>query len=187
VHLGASYNHEFRDDPTFAISQPPESFVAAGLAGTGTIDGVDGIDRVGLDVVWVHGPVSVQAEWTHDFLDRTAGRGDLDFWGFYVQASWFATGEYRRYERRSAWFSPVIPLENFAPWKGQWGAVQLGVRFSYLDLDDKDVRGGIQKDVGVALNWFLFPQVRLSGNWIYGHLKNQGDVHVLQGRFQVEY
>ena len=163
VHLGASYNHEFRDDATFSISQPPESFVAGRLVGTGRIGGVDGIDRVGLDAVWVHGPVSVQGEWTHDFLDRTAGRGDLDFWGFYVQASWFVTGEYRRYERSSAWFSPVIPIENFAPSKGQWGAVQLGVRFSYLDLDDKDVRGGIQNDVGVALNWFLFPQVRLSG------------------------
>jgi phosphate-selective porin OprO/OprP len=187
VHLGASYNHQFWNDPEFSISQAPESFVAASLLGTGTIEGVEGVDRVGLDAVWVHGPLSVQAEWTRDFVDRTVGRGDLDFWGFYVQASWFPTGEFRRYNRGAAWFDPVTPLENFAPGKGQWGAVQLGVRLSYLDLDDKDIRGGTQTDVGVALNWFLFPQVRLSGNWIYGHVNGQGDVYVLQGRLQIEY
>ena len=187
VHLGASYNHQFRDDPTFRISWRPESFVAAELVDTGTIQGVESIDRVGLDAVWVHGPVSVQAEWNHTFLDRKAGRGDLDFWGLYVQASWFPTGEHRRYQLDSGVFGPVLPLEDFAPWKGHWGALQLGARFSYLDLDDKDIRGGIEKNVGLALNWFLIPQLRLSVNWIYGHLNGQGDVHVLQGRFQIEY
>ena len=151
VHLGASYNHQFRDDPTFRVSWPPESFVAARLVDTGTIEGVENIDRVGLDAVWVHGPVSLQAEWDHAFLDRKAGRGDLDFWGVYVQASWFATGEHRRYQRGSGVFGPVIPLEDFAPWKGRWGAVQLGARFSHLDLDDKDIRGGIENNVGLAL------------------------------------
>jgi phosphate-selective porin OprO/OprP len=187
VHLGVSYNHQFRDDPTFRISWPPESFVAASLVDTGTIEGVENIDRVGFDAVWVHGPVSLQAEWNHAFLDRRAGRGALDFWGFYVQASWFPTGEHRRYQRGAGVFGPVIPLEDFAPWKGRWGALQLGARFSYLDLDDRDVRGGIESNVGLALNWFLFAQLRLSANWIYGHLNGQGDVHVLQGRFQIEY
>jgi phosphate-selective porin OprO/OprP len=187
VHLGASYNHQLRDAPTFRISSRPESFVAASLVDTGTIEGVESIDRVGLDAVWVHGPVSLQAEWTHDFLDRKAGRGDLDFWGVYVQAGWFPTGEHRRYQRGSGVFGPVIPLEDFAPWKGRWGAVQLGARFSYLDLDDKDIRGGIESNVGLALNWFLLAQLRLSANWIYGHVNGQGDVHVLQARFQIEY
>ena len=81
----------------------------------------------------------------------------------------------------------MVPLESFAPWKGRWGAVQLGARFSHLDLDDKDVRGGIENNVGLAVNWFLFAQLRLSANWIYGHVNGQGDVHVLQGRFQIEY
>jgi phosphate-selective porin OprO/OprP len=187
VHLGASYNHQFRDDPTVRVAWRPESFLAAALVDTGTIDGVEDIDRVGLDAVWVHGPVSLQAEWNHAFLDRKAGRGDLDFWGAYVQASWFPTGEHRRYQRGSGTFGPVIPLEDFAPWKGQWGAVQLGARFSHLDLDDKDIRGGTESNVGLALNWFLIAQLRLSVNWIYGHLKGEDDVHVLQGRFQIEY
>lgn len=187
VHLGASYNHQFRDDPTLRVSWPPESLLAARLVDTGAIDGVENIDRVGLDAVWVHGPVSLQAEWNHVFLDREAGRGDLDFWGFYVQASWFPTGEHRRYQRGSGVFGPVIPLESFAPWKGRWGALQLGARLSHLDLDDKDVRGGVETNVGLALNWFLLSQLRLSANWIYGHLNGQGDVHVLQGRFQIEY
>jgi len=187
VHLGFSYNHQFWDAPTFSVSWRPESFVAASLVNTGTIEGVENIDRVGLDVVWVHGPVSLQAEWNQEFLDRDAGRGNLDFWGCYVQASWFPTGEHRRYQRSQGVFGPVIPLANFEPWKGGWGAVQLGARFSYLDLDDRDVSGGIEKNVALAVNWFLLAQLRFSANWIYGHLNGQGDVHVLQGRFQIEY
>lgn len=187
VHLGASYNHQFWDAPTLSISWRPESFVAASLLNAGTIEGVENIDRVGLDVVWVHGPVSLQAEWNHEFLDRNAGQGDLDFWGCYVQASWFPTGEHRRYQRGSGVFGPVIPVEDFAPWKGSWGALQLGARFSHLDLDDRDVRGGTASAGGLAVNWFLLPQLRLSANWNYGHLKDQGDYHVLQGRFQIEY
>jgi phosphate-selective porin OprO/OprP len=187
VHLGASYNHQFRDDPEFRIQWRPESFVAEPLVDTGTIEGVENIDRVNLDVVWVHGPVSLQAEWNHAFLDRRTGRGDLDFWGVYVQASWFPTGEHRRYNRESGRFGPVVPRENFAPWKGRWGALQLGARFSHLDLDDKEIHGGIESNVGLAVNWFLFEQLRLSANYIFGHVDGQGEVHILQGRFQIEY
>jgi phosphate-selective porin OprO and OprP len=71
--------------------------------------------------------------------------------------TYFLTGEYQPYDRRGGTFSRVIPLHDFHLKKGDgyWacGAWQVGVRFSYLDLDDKDIRGGTLDDWTVSLNW----------------------------------
>ena len=67
------------------------------------------------------GPFAFQGEWVHQFLDRSAGAGDLDFVSFYVHASWFVTGEHREYDRDIGHFAQVIPLRNFDPARRGWG------------------------------------------------------------------
>ena len=61
-------------------------------------------------------------------------------------------------------FGLVIPLEDFAPWKGQWGAVQLGARFSHLDLNDKDVRGGTDDNARTHSESHVSAQMPASGD-----------------------
>jgi phosphate-selective porin OprO/OprP len=187
LELGISYAHGFRDAAGgFSIEQRPESHLADQLLDTGNIAGVRSIDALGLETVWVHGPFSAQGEYVHNFLSRRAGP-DLDFWGVYVQASWFLTGEHRVYARTLGNFAQVQPEREFAPWKGRWGAFQVAARFSHLDLDDEEVRGGVESNATLGLNWYLLPVLRLSANYVFGHLAGQGNVNIVQGRFQIEY
>ena len=153
---------------------------------TGGISGVSDIDVMGFEAAWVSGPWSFQGEYLHQFLKRSAAPGDLDFWGGYVQGSVFLTGERRIYGKRVGLFGRVIPVKNFAPLSGHWGAFQLASRLSYVNLNDKDITGGVETNVTVGFNWYLFPNVRVMLNYVHAHVSNQGDENIGQARFQVD-
>jgi len=186
LHVGASYSHQFSPG-TLRISQKPESFLADALVDTGTVTSVDGIDRFGAEIAWVRGPLSVQGEAIATLVHRSGSA--LRFWGAYAMVSWFVTGEHRAYNREMASFGAVRPRRDFAPWRSlrDLGALQLGIRFSHLDLDDREVQGGIEKNLAIAINWFPRSWLRVSGNYIFGHLRNQGSVNILQMRLQFEF
>ena len=43
---------------------------------------------------------------------------------------------------------------RFRSGTGARGAFEIAGRFSRMDLDDQDIRGGVLNDVGLALNWY---------------------------------
>ena len=47
-----------------------------------------------------------------------------------------------------------------------WGAWQVGLRFSYLDLNDKAIQGGMVYDWTAGLNWFWNPNMKIQLNYI---------------------
>src|SRR5262249_54591206 len=66
---------------------------------------------------------------------------------------------------------------------GGIGAWQIGARYSWLDLNDQGINGGVIQDVTLGLNWFLNPYMKWQFNlegldreapktkydgWIYG-------------------
>ena len=57
-----------------------------------------------------------------------------------------------------------------------FGAWQVGVRFSYLDLNDKAIQGGQVYDWTVGLNWFLNPNMKVQLNYILEHRDAPQDV-----------
>jgi len=183
--VGVSYVHQFRDSRTIEFSTGPESFLANKFLTTGTIAGVRDIDRIGTEAAWVHGPLSLQAETMHAFLDRNTGRGNLHFWGFTAEASWLVTGERRPYSKSTGAFDRIVPRKKFAPSTGDWGAFQLAARVSYLDLDDRDISGGREIDLTLGFNWMLTSALRFTFNYVFGQVRGPGDVHIAQARFQV--
>ena len=60
-------------------------------------------------------------------------------------------------------------------------------RYSYLDLDEKDIQGGILHDWTFGTNWYLNPNARVMLNYVYSYLENVGDAHIFQMRFQVAF
>ena len=181
--MGVSYVHQFRNNPSLTFSKT-DPFLTNKFLGIGTVQGVRAVDRIGAEAAWVHGPLSLQAEYMHAFLDRTIGGGDLDFWGFYAEASWFVTGEHRRYSRSSGAFGKIVPAKSFAPSAGHWGALQLATRVSYLDLDDRDIAGKRATDLTLGFNWLLTSTLRFTINYVYGHVRGTGDAHVAHARLQ---
>lgn len=130
-----------------------------------------------LETAWVHGPLSMQAEYNFVPVDRAGGPNPY-FHGGYIQTTYFLTGEHRPYLRWDGTFTRVIPRENFL-WsrkdRGKTfgsGAWEIAFRFSHLDLNDAGIEGGRLNDLTVGLNWYLNPFTRVTSNYVHAILDN---------------
>jgi phosphate-selective porin OprO/OprP len=63
-----------------------------------------------------------------------------------VQAGIFLTGESRNYDQKSGKYKRVMSKRK------SLGAWELAARFSQIDSSNRDLRGGVQRDVTAALN-----------------------------------
>jgi phosphate-selective porin OprO/OprP len=132
----------------------------------------------------VYGSWTVQAEWTGQFLTDAKQNGQSDgtvfFHGGYAEVLYFLTGEHQDYDKEAGAFGRVVPRNNYHVKKDNpcrtFGAWQLGVRFSYVDLNDKSIQGGQVYDWTVGLNWFLNPNMKLQFNYIVEHREAPQDV-----------
>jgi phosphate-selective porin OprO/OprP len=186
IHLGLSYSHKFRHQETISFSQRPESHLfPVRLVNTLAIE-TDGVDLINPEIAFVRGPLSVQAEYMHSFVQQIDA-SNPDFGGFYVFASYFLTGEQRSYKLSKGAFDRVSPRHNFSSDLENWGAWEVAARFSRLDLGSKDVRGGALDDVTAGVNWYLNPVMRIEVNYVWAHLESVGDSNIAQGRFQVAF
>ena len=146
LHLGLSYIHKFRsentdEDKRLLFVAKPESNLANALVNTGKLIS-DGADIIVPELALVFGPFSVQGEYFDAGVARDRG-GDLNFSGFYAYASYFITGESRAYIPSEASFGRIEPKKNFDLKNGSgWGSWEVGLRYSYLDLNDEDIQGG---------------------------------------------
>jgi len=102
-------------------------------------------------------------------------RGDLNFYGAYVQVGYFFTGENRGYDKRMGKYDRVKPLENFVCKRDDEGRLQCGpgaweivYRYSYLNENDKLVLGGTYSEHTVGLNWYWTPNVKFQLNYLNG-------------------
>jgi phosphate-selective porin OprO/OprP len=114
----------------------------------------------------------------------------LDFFGFYANISWFITGESRPYDRADGYFKRLIPLRNFDFGKGgAWGAVALGARVSYTDLDDGNIQGGRLGLLIGELDWYLNSHVRWMFNAGGGHVwgAQDGNLALFQTRVGIDF
>ena len=134
-------------------------------------DAVD-ITRYNAEGAFGFGPFSVQGEYTMVNIRRDFFREDLFLNGFYVQASYFLTGESRTYRPERGNFGALIPNRNFRPGFGP-GAIELAVRFSNVDSIDQDYDGGQMDHFTAGLNWYLNRETRIMLNYIWLDAKRQ--------------
>src|SRR5262249_8454542 len=81
------------------------------------------------------GPFWVQSETVLAHVDNAffpasalaTPRGDLNYYGSYVQVGYFLTGDNRGYDKRFGKFDRVRPLENFFLVRDENGCVQYGL------------------------------------------------------------
>lgn len=185
VHLGVGYSHRSPRNDVLRHAQRPEAHLAPRFVDTGAI-AADSEDRVALEAAVVHGPFSIQSEYIRSSVDRLGASG-LSFDSFYVSASLFVTGEYRRYSRSDGAFGRVIPRRSLIEEGQGLGAWELLGRFSYLDLEDRDIRGGILRDFTLGLNWYLTPHSKIMWNYVFADRENLGEANILQTRFELNF
>jgi len=207
LHIGAS--GYWRTGGSTKFNSDPEVTVDSNkLIDTGSIERVASYYFTGIEGAWVQGPLSLQGEYglvnvlrKNNRLGQAAFQ-DLNFEGYYAQASYFLTGESRNYFPRFAGFWRVKPKNDFDLSEGRWGAWEVAARYSYLDLDDGasnipggGIRGGVADNYTLALNWHLNPFVKVLLNYVQSDVKKisatgapAGDtLHIVGSRLQLEW
>jgi phosphate-selective porin OprO/OprP len=170
--LSGSYRERGAQSSNLRFSSRPEANVEnVRFINTDSIRNVMDYKLAGLEFAVLSGPFSVQAEYLRTFINRNRGRDDLQFDGWYAYASWFITGESRKYEPKSGKFVHVKPKHKF-DLNGGWGAFEVAARYSEADLNDQRISGGRESNVTLGVNWYLNPYIRLMANYIFVQTDN---------------
>lgn len=170
VHLGGALGYRETDQNNeIRFRERPEShvtdtrFVDTNFTFDAPID-ADDIYRYGMEAAAVYGPFAMQGEYIGVAINRSlAANPDLDFQGYYAEATWFLTDDQLNYSGKDGAFKAVNPGSIVS--RGGIGAWQLGVRFSSIDLNDADISGGEEDNLTLGLNWFPNQNLRFSANY----------------------
>jgi phosphate-selective porin OprO/OprP len=186
AHFGIAYSHRNVDDD-LRFRARPESHQAERFVDTREF-AADDVELLGLEAALVYGPGSVQAEYVQAMVDGDNG-SNPDFSGYYVEASYFLTGEQRKYKRANAWFDRVKPTSNYLGKEGGTGAWQIAARYSHIDLSDSGISGGELDTVAAGLNWHLNPNTRVMWNYVFADPSDRysGQASIFQMRFQIDF
>lgn len=164
LHLGANFRFRNRDDGNLISysSRPIQFGIGAPYLQTGNIAKND--ITYGLEAYWIKGPYSLQFEGQKLFANAINEK--FDFNGFYLEGTYFLTGESREFNFVCGVPSPVRPKKAFG--KNGIGAISLVARFDYIDFEDGSLgkpnafnpalknRGGTEYGYSLGINWYLF-------------------------------
>jgi phosphate-selective porin OprO/OprP len=199
LHLGTAYNFSapnnriarFRSFPELYVGQErPGAVGTSGVPQPGAFDGVPffvdtgpiavwNYHVLGTELLWVHGPFSLQSEAMYLFATRQ-DRPDLGFPGLYAQVGYFLTGEHRPFSRPLAVIDQVVPRRTIGQGLGAW---EVAARWSWVHLNDQDVRGGRLQDWTFGLNWYLHARGKVQFNYIVACLNDAQDRYSTTGLF----
>jgi phosphate-selective porin OprO/OprP len=149
---------------------------------------------------WVHGPLSLQAEWQGTYIDQLGG-DPVFLHGCYAFVSYFLTGEHRSYSRNRGIFdkvqvlAPFLRLERDSVLFRGPGAWELAARFSYLDFDDRNLPLGPDGQLlgdrafgyTLGLNWYLNDNTRLMFDYNYTILDNPNFGHSVASGYATRF
>jgi phosphate-selective porin OprO and OprP len=187
LYVGLGYSHQFRSNFDLAYSSRPEAHLVDVLIDTDDFQ-TDGVDILDPAAALVLGPFSAQAEYIQTLVQGTEGAEDPRFFGWYAFVSYFPTGEHRGYEPETATFGRVYPKRNFGFSSGDgWGALEVALRQSQLNLNSAGIDGGRLNDTTFGLTWYLNPNMRIMANYVYANRTPPSSGNVYQARFQVDY
>lgn len=129
-----------------------------------------------LQAAWVKGSSSLQAEWFATSIQQSDA-GTVFLHGFYIDYSYFLTGEHRGYDRTRGAFDQVKVLRPVLRSKedlrGGYGAVELLARFSFSDFNSPNMPPAISGEpsgaylyqVTLGFNWYLNNYTRMMFNY----------------------
>lgn len=153
AHIGFSLASESPRNNTGSFSLNAGTTMSSlKTVSTGSIAGVDRLDRFAIEGLWVRGPWSLQAEVAQVSLQRTLG--NMHGSASDLQLTWSPTGDGRSHKRGVA----TAPTP-----KGHTGW-ELALRYGVIDLNSGPVHGGHTETRGLAATCYPHPNVRIIAN-----------------------
>jgi phosphate-selective porin OprO/OprP len=156
LHLGASFRYVTPNEDVLQYKGRPETNVSDNFVDTGAFE-ADHALHFAVEMLWNKGPYSVLAEYNQASVDAPVS-GDPRFFGYYVTGSWVLTGETRPYDRTTAYAKRIMP-------DGRWGAPELVVRYSHVDLNGGNIEGGSFDKVYIGINWWATRRWKAGLGW----------------------
>lgn len=167
LHLaGSAHMRSFNDQAssTRYRARPFVHTTDVRIVDTGNI-GATGERGYGLEAAVLRGPFHAAGEAFWQTARRPA-LADPTFFGGYLEAGMVLTpGDSRIYKDGA--FDRLKPAKGIDD--GGIGAIEVNVRYDYLDLIDKGIVGGKQRTAGVSLVWAPVQYVRIIAN--YGRMR----------------
>ncbi len=185
LHVGLNLRYGLPKDDQIQLRSRPEAYPSPYFVDTGKFDAKN-TKMIGPEVYWREGSFLSGSEYY--FMKANASSvGNPWFHGGEAFVSWLPTGETRRYNTRGGFFDQISPKRTV--FEGGHGAVELVLRYSYIDLDSAGIRGGKFWRVTPMVSWFLSDHVRLEFNYGYGSLNRfdlNGKTQFFQTRIQLQ-
>jgi len=186
IHLGFNFRYGRPTDGELRLKSRPEAFVAPFFLDTGTF-AANSSNSEGYEAYFRRRSLLFGSEYYFQHV-HSPSTGNPLFQGGDVVATWLMTGETRPYNTVGGYFKDIDPKKTvFSGGPGAWEAV---LRYSYTDLDSKDIHGGTFWRITPMVNWYLSENVRLEMAYGYGHLDRfdlKGNTQFFQTRLQLQF
>ncbi|MEW6775996.1 MAG: porin [Bdellovibrionota bacterium] len=194
VHLGAGFSYREANQNKVTYSTRPEigifsvansdttavpaitgNAISGTTMSTGSLSAVENTHVYDFEVAVGFAGAHLSAEYIANTVHRTgsgsscaAASDDCLFWGYYVQAGYFLTGESRPYSK-GIW-GRVRP-KNTLFQGGGWGAWEVKARYSHLNLNDAAIRGGVGDDWSAGFNWYWNANFLMRFDYLHAEVK----------------
>lgn len=170
LHVGLAASHRWRLDKVQYGSRL-ETWRGPEAISTGEIE-AKSVTVGAAEAFYQDGRFSVLAEGALTHV-RQVGGETTNFWGGYIQASYFLSGPGINYSRGFGVFGRVRPrCTVFCPAKRGWGAFEVAARYSVLDLDEGPLPGGRAWNITLGVNWYARDNIRVTVNYIHSNVTN---------------
>ncbi len=186
LHLGVAYSFRRPPEGNYGFKSRPEAHLAPVLAAVDFSGTAEHVQLFGLELIAQKGAFALQGEYNASYVyaaDLFLQR-NYTFYAYYLECSYFLTGEHRKYKKSVGFFKRTLPGKNFG--RKSPGAWQLAFRYAYTDYTDGLQNGEEMTNYTVALNWYLNPSIRFQLN--YGRvLQNAFSGSIFQLKSQVVF
>jgi len=163
LHLGGSVHYHDLNNSATSLRYRVRPFIHTPdirFVDTGNIPATSETGYA-LEAAWLSGRFHATGEARWQSVNRTNGPNPT-FFGGYGEVGYFLTrGDSRGYKNGT--FDRTVPAHPLD--KGGIGAIELNLRYDYLDLNDAGIVGGTQNSYQVGLVWSPTPYTRFLANY----------------------
>lgn len=145
--------------------------------------------RYGVEIAFRMKALHAQAEYFWATPSAVTG-DDPTFSGFYAQVGYFITGESRSWTKNGMKWVRTAPKANFWTGDGGRGAWEVVIRYDGTDLEDANITGGENNQIGVSVNWYWNPNARMMMGYYWNDIDvgaENGTLNVVAIRWQFDF